>query len=246
LSTTTSTTTILTTKLTSTTITTTTTSTTKGTTSAATSTTKPAETTTSTTTPEIPAPTKPFNLGCKVPDHNGPLGEGWEANRMYRESINQKRRTNPEITDGELDPEEFGIWTDFAICLKNVLHLIEGQAYFKETGPKVNGFNLDTNTVPIFDDGTENGAKIENNDILAGAKIGASRYASEHAKGLYNMVQNSTESNRFFHGAGTRYNEEADGSNSIVVECRKYLPEHVRNDPNLDPMTIQVIFLLLS
>ena len=99
-----------------------------------------------------------FQLGCKVPDHNGPLGSGWEANSKYSESIIPSRRTNPDVPDGELDPNEFGIWTDFATCLKNVLELLEGQAHFKETEVlKSRYHHINTNKPPVSDDGSESG-----------------------------------------------------------------------------------------
>ena len=77
---------------------------------------------------------------------------------------------------------------------------------------------------------------------MAGALIGSSRYASERAESLFNFVKNGTDDNRVFHGAGSRYNEAGDGSDALVWECKKYLPEHVKNDPELHPMKIQVFF----
>ena len=46
-------------------------------------------------------------------------------------SFNKERRTNPDVSNGELDPEDFGEWWNFANCLKSAMLLIEGQAYFK-------------------------------------------------------------------------------------------------------------------
>ena len=83
-------------------------------------------------TNEPPTTESQWQLGCKVPDHNGPLGEGWEANSQYHESIDLSRRTNPAVRDGNLDPDQFGMWTELAECLKDVLFLVEAQAYFKE------------------------------------------------------------------------------------------------------------------
>ena len=37
-----------------------------------------------------------------------------------------------------------------------------------------------------------------------------------------------------------RYNEKADGSDSIVLECIKHLPLWARNDPKMQPYSIQV------
>lgn len=46
-------------------------------------------------------------------------------------SFNEERRTDPNVSNGELDPEDFGEWWNFANCLKSAMLLIEGQAYFK-------------------------------------------------------------------------------------------------------------------
>ena len=56
-----------------------------------------------------------FNVGCKVPDHNGPLAEGWEANSQWKENAD---RHMPGIQDGEVSSEQFGDWAPFANCLK--------------------------------------------------------------------------------------------------------------------------------
>ena len=194
-----------------------------------------------TVAPVTEKPTEaPFTLGCKVPDHNGPLAEGWEANRLYRESINLDRRTNPDVADGELDPEEFGVWTDFATCLKNALLLTLGQADYKEVGPAFKGALVNTDTGPVEDDGSKEGSLISGEAVLAGAEIGSSNYAKSYAADLYAKIRGNSEDSRTFHGAGTRYNEEADGSDSVVLECKKYLPKHVEDDPTLHPMAIQV------
>ena len=191
-------------------------------------------TTTTTTTPSEPA------QSCMVPDHNGPLGEGWEANNQYSESIDLSRRTNPEVRNGELDPLEFGEWTQFATCLKNVLHLVEGQAYFKET-PMVtikgrNG-HLEPDQKPI----SENGEISEGDEILAGGVIGGSNYAAGNARRLFETVKDDEDdAGRFFHGAGLRFIEKPDG-NALVNRCQKFLPDHVKSDPNLQPMAIEVL-----
>ena len=190
---------------------------------------------------------KEFNLGCKVPDHNGPLGEGWEGNSKYSESIKLERRTNPAIEDGELDPNEFGEWTPFATCLKTALHLYEGQAYFKET--EILNFHIETNKKHILDDGSKDGMEMTEDTILAGGVVGSSRYASGNAKKLFNKIKNVDDGKRFFHGAGNRYNEQADGSDSIVLKCIKFLPRDAKENATLQPMFIQVrqckIWLLL-
>ena len=58
---------------------------------------------------------KQFNVGCKVPDHDGPLAQGWEANKQWKENAD---RAMPGIADGEVSPDDFGQWTDFVNCMK--------------------------------------------------------------------------------------------------------------------------------
>ena len=179
-----------------------------------------------------------FKLGCKVPDHNGPLGSGWEANSKYSESIIISRRTNPDVPDGELDPNEFGIWTEFASCLKNVLELLEGQAYFKETEVLKSRYgHINTNKPPVSDDGTENGEEHSEELVIAGAIVGSSNSARNHSSALFNRISSNR---RDFHGAGLRYNEAEDGSDALKLECFKFLPDQVKDKPLLHPLRIQV------
>ena len=58
---------------------------------------------------------KQFNVGCKVPDHDGPLAEGWEANSQWKENAD---RAMPGVADGEVSSDDFGQWTDFVNCMK--------------------------------------------------------------------------------------------------------------------------------
>lgn len=66
-----------------------------------------------------------FELGCKVPDHNGPLAEGWEGNSQWHASTIESRRTDG-VENGDINPSDFGEWAEFTSCLKDVLSLIEG------------------------------------------------------------------------------------------------------------------------
>ena len=34
-----------------------------------------------------------FQVGCKVPDHNGPLAAGWEVNHQWDESLSTDRQS---------------------------------------------------------------------------------------------------------------------------------------------------------
>merc|ERR1712050_470757 len=183
-----------------------------------------------TTTESATSPS--WKLGCKVPDHNGPLAEGWEANRKYRESIDPSRRTNVLTPDGELDANQFGKWTSFARCLKDVMLLLEGQAYFKET-EKIEGkhAHIDTNKQSIMDDGSKEGQEVSNDEILAGSEIGSSKYASENSKEIWLRIikygdKKEKNKKKKIHGAGLRYNEKKDGSDALIKKCEMYLPSN--------------------
>merc|ERR1711920_651021 len=47
---------------------------------------------------------------------------------------------------------------------------------------------------------------------------------------------------REFHGAGSRYNEKADGSDAIVEKCFNKLPTAIRKDPSRHPYAIKPRF----
>ena len=116
-------------------------------------------------------------------------GEGWEANSQYHESIEISRRTNPDVPNGNLDPEKFGIWTDLAECLKDVLFLVEAQAYFKEVQNMPHRYShVDTNFPPVEDDGTENGKIRQKEKILAGAEIGRSDFWMKKTKDILTRI----------------------------------------------------------
>ena len=183
--------------------------------------------------------TGPFTLGCKVPDHSGPLAEGWESNKQYSQSIVKSRRPNPDIPDGELNPDDFGVWTAFASCLKDVIFILEGQAYFPETTFSADAEYkiVDTNQVPIADDGTRDGKRQMDEKILAGSQIGSSHFAADRTAKLLSNINSSRST---VHGAGFRYIESANGSDALVNNCLEFLPDHVKNDPDLAPMSIQV------
>ena len=67
--------------------------------------------------------TNSFEVGCKVPDHNGPLAEGWEANSQWKAD---PARHMPGVDDGEVSSDHFGDWADFTNCMKgNSLLLID-------------------------------------------------------------------------------------------------------------------------
>ena len=74
-----------------------------------------------------------FTVGCKVPDHDGPLKSGWEVNHQWDESLATDRQSpRASWKNGQLRSDNFDELTDFANCLANVLKLIEGAAYRPE------------------------------------------------------------------------------------------------------------------
>ena len=52
-----------------------------------------------------------FTLGCKVPDHNGPLVEGFAANSKWKsDAVDAENRHKPGVDDGDIDRNDFGEW----------------------------------------------------------------------------------------------------------------------------------------
>lgn len=185
-----------------------------------------------------------------MPDHNGPLAQGWEANSKWKDS-DLTDRNNPSVPDGEIDPRDFGEWYDFAKCMKNALQLLEGQAYKPEImiAKKVKKVGYDYETFehkrPHVDDGSLNGKELMSDAVLAGRPIGMSSIATDWRKFLWRDIKDSSESiNQAFHGAGSRFMENKDGSDSIVGRCEKFLPDHAKQ--NAAPYSITVFFRKLK
>ena len=89
------------------------------------------------------------------------------------------------MAEGELDPDNFGKWFDFANCLKSVMNIIEGQALFPEaknvkewTGKIGYSQDLKWDEKPFSDDGTRTGNQSTTDSVLSGQEIGASNLAS--------------------------------------------------------------------
>ena len=108
---------------------------------------------------------------------------GFEGNSKYH--ADTPSRHKPHVADGDLDPDNFGKWFDFANCLKSVLNIIEGQAFFPEAknvkswGGKI-GYSQDLkwDEKPHADDGTLEGSESSDDVVLSGQAIGASKLAS--------------------------------------------------------------------
>ena len=186
---------------------------------------------------------KPFVLGCKVRDHQGPLGEGWAANPKWKDTT-LTGRVKTGVATGDIDPNDFGDWYKFAKCMKSALEILEGQAYYPEI--KIDKVMLKTGYVatsypenkPWKDDGTENGLEMSDDDILAGRTVGDSKMAKENTKELWKNVKDGSESvAKRFHGAGSRFIENKDGSDSLVGRCAKHIPTG-----EATPYTITVFF----
>ena len=71
--------------------------------------------------PPKPVTTQPHNVGCKVPDHNGPLAEGWESNSQWKDAkFQHEGRYDSTVANGEVSSNDFGAWTPFVNCLKGL------------------------------------------------------------------------------------------------------------------------------
>ena len=127
------------------------------------------------------------------------------------------------------------------------MKLIEGQAYYPETREKLTILGranyvstIYENEVPVMDGPGVNGtASPFNERILAGQPVGSSKLAQNNAKNLWRAIKSSDDDiNREFHGAGSRYIEQADGSDALIEKCIDLRP---RGTPN--PYLIKVLIL---
>lgn len=178
-------------------------------------------------------PTKPnpdFKLGCKVPDHNGPLGEGWEANEKYREDSD---RHQPGLKNGDISSDDFGKWSKFTDCMKNVMKILEGQAYFPEILvekiPQRVGYSAVSHPdlKPHEDSGDKLGKEISDDMVMAGFPVGESQFAQNNIKNLFSAVKDSDDSGTTrFHGGGSRFIENKNGEDALINKCIKYLPSN--------------------
>ena len=197
-------------------------------------TTTPPPNTQTTVDPTTLQPMTEFTLGCKVPDHNGPLGEGFVGNEKWK-ADGLEDRHKPNVANGEIDPADFGQWFDFAKCMKNVMHILEGQAYFPEVLVEKTLFKVGYSSQshpemkPHSDDGSATGLEQTDDDVLAGRTVGDSKMAKNHVKELFRTVKDQSDPiNTQFHGAGSRFIESQNGSDSLVGKCAKFLPNSAK------------------
>ena len=99
------------------------------------------------------------------------------------------------------------------------LQLIEGAAYRPEAFERSG--RADTNDKPYEDNGTFNGVKSNNDDILAGAIIGQSAQHTAYVKSLWEKVAPGEDFSKLgYHGAGSRFFKDT----RIAERCIDFLP----------------------
>ena len=107
------------------------------------------------------------------------------------------------------------------------MQLIEGQAYFPETRETIQITGKANYISTIFENEPPmmaNGTQADEGE-LAGNEVGSSQYARDHAQKLWEAIMEDGDNiSRKFHGGGSRYIEEADGSNSLIAKCVDKLP----------------------
>ena len=192
--------------------------------------TTPPPNTRTTVDPTTLQPMTEFTLGCKVADHNGPLAEGFVGNEKWR-ADGLVGRHKPNVANGAIDPADFGEWFDFANCMKSAMQILEGQAYFPEImvekiSQKQGYFATSyPERKPYSDNGSARGKEQHDDDVLAGRPVGDSKLAKDNVKELFQSVKDQSDSiNTQFHGAGSRFIESQNGSDSLVGRCAKFLP----------------------
>jgi hypothetical protein len=128
--------------------------------------------------------------------------------------------------------------------MKNALNILEGQAYMPEI--KLTKIAVGKNYIgvphpdqkPFTDNGSEEGLEQSDDTIMAGLVIGSSKIAMNRNKQLFKKVKDYSElSDTRFHGAGSRFIENKDGSDSLISRCAKFLPAGAA-----DPLDIKVSF----
>lgn len=99
------------------------------------------------------------------------------------------------------------------------LQLIEGAAYRPEAFERSG--RADTNDKPYEDNGTFNGVKSNNDDILAGAVIGQSKQHTAYVKSLWEKIAPGEDFSKLgYHGAGSRFFKDT----RIAERCIDFLP----------------------
>ena len=169
------------------------------------------------------------------------FSKGFEANDKWAAD---SARHKAGVSNGEIDQADFGKWYNFANCMKNALNILEGQAYMPEimlTKTKVGTGYASVphyDQKPFTDDGSEEGEEQTDDTIMAGLAVGSSKIAIDRTKELFRKVKDSSEPlNTRFHGGGSRFIENKDGSDSLISRCAKFLPAGAA-----DPLDINVIF----
>lgn len=125
------------------------------------------------------------------------------------------------------------------------MKLIEGQAYFPETREELTVLGkanyiseIFEGEKPVTDGAGVNGtaSPFPNENILAGRRIGSSQLASGNAQTLWDAIRGPTdEEERPFHGAGSRFIESTDGSDSLIDKCIKFLPQGSADPYDIKP-----------
>lgn len=114
------------------------------------------------------------------------------------------------------------------------MKLIEGQAYYPETREELTVLGKANYISTIFENekpvmggiGPNGTASPFNEEILAGNLVGSSKMAKHNAKTLWKAIKGPQDDiNRQFHGAGSRYIEQADGSDALIAKCVELRPQ---------------------
>ena len=124
------------------------------------------------------------------------------------------------------------------------MQLLEGQAYFPETREEIiikgkanyisNIFEMES---PMMANGT-----YSDEGPLSGKQVGDSKYAKSHAKKLWGAIkENGDSASRRFHGGGSRYIENADGSDSLISKCISKLPQGSPSPYDINVSIIQSV-----
>ena len=165
---------------------------------------------------------RPEPTGCAVPDHQGPVGNGFN---IVAGAVAADRR--PGHKTEEIEIKGFGDYTKFAKCLLDVMHEIEGIAHFPELDEKLK------HTAGAEDTALwREPAKDENYDT-SGVRNGLNPRSLKSKKSNIRGLTESSEyfasepvgvKSRYLHGSGSRF-IQPNNDEYYIEGCLKYLQE---------------------
>lgn len=165
--------------------------------------------------------TLPEPTVCKVPAHQGPIGNGFKIERTAADA-----ERAPGFVTPELEVKGFKDYTKFANCMMQVMLEIEGIAHHPEMDEKLK------NTAGAFDEALWRQEVKDENYDLDGLRNGLSpRSLPSKASNIRNIDsgeylanEKQGKTSQYLHGGGSRY-IQGNNDDYYINGCLKYLDE---------------------